>query len=1180
MTSRYIGSGRAREGGFGATHKQDFNAHTSGGDFRHTADQVDLLRSISGITGTNVQTVLEQLKASIASAGTGFISIGDGYNTFGTYNVSADGYTTTFEKALSLAFADKRLQHGGVILIMAGTYTMTSTVTIPAGISLMGEIAGTLIIGNMSEQSMFNISYISLSRNIGGNSGLGSVSLDVGSNSEKVRFYNLMLADHLSLTNSTMTTVPMISVQKGANFECDRVTFLGKLNDGTITNRLKTQSCIGTIAGSTTGTYIKLSECFIDGVKSGIILNSASGDQDTLIISNTKARWYGKEGVSYDILNDAFIKASLCNALISNSYLVGAGSFANTVLSLQPTSGTTNVKINIIGLNGGPNTNPGNLIDNNSGVTSIQANTSGNNWGNNIDNPWFLVVGGSNGNTPTGDIFGPGAIDTVLTYTSFKGTVIVNPGTYTVTGTASSSTNWTKLKFIGNKYGNQYPIFNMAVSASGTDSLGNKFLVLGNHLEGIYFNGNGAVNSIHPTFSATGINTQTFSNTLTVKDCIFNDIALVIQSMSGTSTDELGYTSESIIKIQDCYFNQTGTYNETVSFMCPASDLIDLNNCYFKGKGYYIYVGYGGGEPTLARGILNMDRVICDATGTTITHVHPIGGAASGHVFISTNNINNINIRNSEFLASNTLACVNTLIGGGITTYSEFLYLSSANINITNSTFNGPNQTFTSAGTDYPIMTVRCIPTISCKITNSHFCGGGLPLYVGGSLNNNTLKENIIIDNNNFNGGSTITNSNTQTLLDIDLNCTSTSTTSLLVKNNTFRSSNGSAPVYPLHSNVTGATYDTNGIVQIYCRGVNAIVTGNHIRGQLNAPTSNPFTHFTGLHVNTFNSPSGATTLLTTATITDNNISIINNFNTASATNSASCVRVYTTTGMITNNMLNMRNVTVNVSITCCLHILNTKINNTGNITICHNNFGRSADDGTQFSLVGGYIYFASGCSGGAIITDNAFDSTTIDGSSTALQFSVVSTYTRIFNRNKNQTVTVYLRGNNGLFGVYDPTGPGNFNVFNGYGVLASGTDSYINLNPKSATNSNIQFTYGSVDAGIETGFVWTLPLHEIMPIGTYFISASVFLAINSNVSGGGSKSIANLNSLISGTETVEATANPLTTTGATLTFTAPTATYISTDPQFGNAIQLRWDVNNATARYVLVGPMTITYRW
>ena len=43
VRDRYIGSGRPIEGGFLATNKQDFNAHVTGGDFRHTADQIDPL---------------------------------------------------------------------------------------------------------------------------------------------------------------------------------------------------------------------------------------------------------------------------------------------------------------------------------------------------------------------------------------------------------------------------------------------------------------------------------------------------------------------------------------------------------------------------------------------------------------------------------------------------------------------------------------------------------------------------------------------------------------------------------------------------------------------------------------------------------------------------------------------------------------------------------------------------------------------------------------------------------------------------------------------------------------------------------------------------------------------------------------------------------------------------------
>ena len=63
MTSRFIGSGRPIEGGLLATAKQDFKAHVEGGDWRHTADQIDLNYSIG--TALTVQDALDNISSDL-----------------------------------------------------------------------------------------------------------------------------------------------------------------------------------------------------------------------------------------------------------------------------------------------------------------------------------------------------------------------------------------------------------------------------------------------------------------------------------------------------------------------------------------------------------------------------------------------------------------------------------------------------------------------------------------------------------------------------------------------------------------------------------------------------------------------------------------------------------------------------------------------------------------------------------------------------------------------------------------------------------------------------------------------------------------------------------------------------------------------------------------------------------
>lgn len=62
MVKKFKGSGRTREGGIPAVHKQDFNAHTTGGDLKHEADHILMNPQPSGeFAGADVQTALSSV---------------------------------------------------------------------------------------------------------------------------------------------------------------------------------------------------------------------------------------------------------------------------------------------------------------------------------------------------------------------------------------------------------------------------------------------------------------------------------------------------------------------------------------------------------------------------------------------------------------------------------------------------------------------------------------------------------------------------------------------------------------------------------------------------------------------------------------------------------------------------------------------------------------------------------------------------------------------------------------------------------------------------------------------------------------------------------------------------------------------------------------------------------------
>jgi hypothetical protein len=158
------------QGGQLATSRFDFQAHITGTNFRHTADQIDVLNpSLVYGNATTVEQALEDLNALsslLSIATTGFISNPDGYDCWhaanGTTNLDPTIPTldtflnplfTMITNGTPLPTAYARLQHGGVLFIKAGTYMVLNTINVPPGITLLGEGFGTKLV-NISQLSL------------------------------------------------------------------------------------------------------------------------------------------------------------------------------------------------------------------------------------------------------------------------------------------------------------------------------------------------------------------------------------------------------------------------------------------------------------------------------------------------------------------------------------------------------------------------------------------------------------------------------------------------------------------------------------------------------------------------------------------------------------------------------------------------------------------------------------------------------------------------------------------------------------------------------------------------------------------------------------------------------------------------------------------------------------------
>jgi len=305
MVKRFVGSGRAQEGGVGATHKQDFNAHVTGGDWRHEANQVDVSPTVAG--ASNVQTALQALEA--ASIDSAFVTIGEGFN----------GCVGDFADAFNDAFANPELANGGTIIIRSGTYCMQSTVTVPNGIVIMGERDGVTIIGEMSEVPMFTIQEATVKNDI-----QPSV-IEVDQPDFQNGFVNVKLYDNLNGTvasgGPSMSTIPMIQMQHGANLRIEKCSFIGRAVTGPVSVTHRVIAFTGlTTAG--VGTTLHVNDCYIDGIKTAIDFDARQGDLDYLTVTNNRARTFGDGGLG-TVQDRFFVTFVNCNANISENFHKG-----------------------------------------------------------------------------------------------------------------------------------------------------------------------------------------------------------------------------------------------------------------------------------------------------------------------------------------------------------------------------------------------------------------------------------------------------------------------------------------------------------------------------------------------------------------------------------------------------------------------------------------------------------------------------------------------------------------------------------------------------------------------------------------------------------------------------------------------------------------------------------------
>lgn len=349
----------------------DFHKHINGENFRHESSSINTSPGING--ATNLQSSINNIQDFIndmADIGTAFMAIPDGYNCY--TNPAPNFYFDDSIPPLSDFLIDlfdaiynqttlpasyERLANGGVLFIPAGTYYITETVSVPPGITILGEGYATKIInatsldlsasppivdGGGTPAPLFLVK-------IDNNRADNDAAIDGNSNfmfGRATKFVGLTIGDNFiepTLLGDLYYTLPqnisgetqLINQEQGSRLELENVSMIGRVSaTGTIvSDATRFAVKLDESAPSATGTYLKISNCFIDGFSQPVSFLSTGGVMDHLEICNSKIRSHGyldADDTSEE--SNCIIAMNDNNAVICNNDLYGNHENCNVIV--------------------------------------------------------------------------------------------------------------------------------------------------------------------------------------------------------------------------------------------------------------------------------------------------------------------------------------------------------------------------------------------------------------------------------------------------------------------------------------------------------------------------------------------------------------------------------------------------------------------------------------------------------------------------------------------------------------------------------------------------------------------------------------------------------------------------------------------------------------------------------
>ena len=633
---------KQKESGFLATHKQDFLAHASGEAFRHCADQVNMNPSLTTILGDNVQDVLENIELLLTS-GTGnglFVSIGagDGY-AVGDYNVGLDGIAS-LEDAFAAAFVNPHVQSGGIIVLKTGVYSMTTTVSVPSGITIWGETGGVVINGRMNGIApMFRV----LSADPNGRFDLGG-GVVASSSSKYTKLWNLVLVSNLNReVGLGLASAPMISIDDGAVCKIDRVSCFGQFVTGTNVTDL---CAIGSnaLVTTTNPTILEVENCVIDNFSCGVSFNPTVGNEDYLTVKNCRIRHTGTNATKEYKYG---ISTNYVNLDISNNFCFGENgaifdSYGFIYIRSEVPTSINNVKINVNENSGGLGTSANqqellNLIDYSdfawTGASSSNKFGSfdkNNSWGYCTGSTSLPIVVGFGGKGSFGDINGRLCLNFLLERYSINAAnpavnysaplIYLLPGDYVV----NTNVGQTALSFEGIvqfKNGDYiYPnIYLNMTSGTYVDEFGKYTLSIAGYIKNVIVYSSSVTNSL--TISQLDFSSYVlkFDTKVVIDSCKFY-VPVNINFGGSLSVDGLldlsdGYSFDKIIGYaKNCSFHKIytsdsiGRSNTQQVYLKANTGTFSFEDCNFSGNSYALFVdGYTSAATNEGR-YINVDN--------------------------------------------------------------------------------------------------------------------------------------------------------------------------------------------------------------------------------------------------------------------------------------------------------------------------------------------------------------------------------------------------------------------------------------------------------------------------------------------------------------------------------------------------------------------------------------------